>query len=489
MAIGGEVIIGVISSIVYDGLKIVTKNTQDSMSRRQRIGQALDSIESNDEQHSPIITAAIKDLARVLGHDRGIYSTEVAAFLHDVARSIVPEALAQFALCGKDPGDAFAPFDLIYKSYNDLPFESRKVFNALYEAISLRFSIGIDNKILFEATKAQTSEILSKLDNLSTSLRHALTIHDPLEAKQYSELRLKVAKGIEAANKQLNVETSHGARKIPIKSLVIQPRINVLTNGSDLPNAHRDSPVSRSQTLTYLQFRRTLKRAVMLGDPGGGKSTLTQLICADLSSQILLESNARFHKEFQSSDLRLPLRVILRTFDARLNNNPSYNIFDYLVDDIKLHCDNDSELARRLLRQLLTLGQAVLIFDGLDEILEIGPRRNMASTIEQVCNIYAACPSFVTSRLVGYRDAPLSNDFKILLLSRFNDEEVTKFSKQLIFVVEGVKKVEADKKAHDFIQQTSSTAKDLRENPLMLGLMVYLFIARGDVPNIVHDWP
>jgi hypothetical protein len=107
----------------------------------------------------------------------------------------------------------------------------------------------------------------------------------------------------------------------------------------------------------------------------------------------------------------------------------------------------------------------------------------MTTFVEQFVNTYASCPALVTSRIVGYRDAPLSSDYQLFTFSRFNKEEVKKFSERLIRAVTSGKIVEAKAKADTFLTQTDTTAGDLRENPLLLGLMVYIFNARGDVPN------
>ncbi|MDF9304792.1 hypothetical protein P5P81_20790 [Tritonibacter mobilis] len=177
------------------------------------------------------------------------------------------------------------------------------------------------------------------------------------------------------------------------------------------------------------------------------------------------------------------MRVVLRTLEKRQNANPSYSIFDYLIDEVRQYCESDSSLAISFLQQMLHLGKAIIIFDGLDEILEVGARRLMCSLIEQFSHTYEPCPVLVTSRIVGYRDAPLSPDFELHTLARFNREEVKDFSSKLIRVINQEAKSAAESKARDFIRQTEGTANDLRENPLLLGLMVYIFMARGDVPN------
>ena len=106
----------------------------------------------------------------------------------------------------------------------------------------------------------------------------------------------------------------------------------------------------------------------------------------------------------------------------------------------------------------------------------------MASAIERFSVLYASCPVLVTSRIVGYEDAPLSDDFETFQLARFDRQEVSKFAEKLIKVIARKTKDEGAKQAKEFVKQTEHVASDLRENPLMLGLMVYLFVNRGEVP-------
>ncbi|UPA23687.1 NACHT domain-containing protein [Shinella oryzae] len=483
MAVGIEVVVGVLSSIVYDGLKRPYKGVSEMFVRRRQINRALQQTATLDTPNQGDVNTAINDLVRIIGNDHGKYNDSVAAFLTDVERSAIPDALKQFVLCGKETSPAFPAFDLLYRTHAPLPFESKALFDALAVAIKTRIEQALDEKVLFEALKAQNGDLAARIEGLAASLRHAVSIEDPLNAETITEIKLKIARGAEQSNKQVNVETTQGARKVNVKKLVIPARLSPLGTKDKVPAPHRESVSEKENTVSYLPFRRSFDRAVILGDPGGGKSTLTQLLCYDLANQIVLEFANPGASGFDTRDLRLPIRVILRALEKRQQQDPSYQIFDYLIDEIRVYCDNDTQLATRFLKQTLTIGQIVILFDGLDEILDVAARRTMTVLIEQFSNAYASCPSLVTSRIVGYSDAPLSDDFQIFTLSRFNKDEVRRFSELLIRAVTGEKVATAKIKANIFLNQTDNTAGDLRENPLLLGLMVYIFNIRGDVPN------
>jgi hypothetical protein len=316
MPIGSEIITGVLSSIVYDSLKRPCKGLIDAFSRRRDINRALSHGTQSETVDGSDVKPAISDLVRVLGNDHDVYTESVADFLHEIERSVIPDALKHFALCGRDPEEAFLAFDLVYNSHSPLPFSSRAFFDALFTAINTRLEQAVEDKVLYDAFKAQSGDLAARLDAIGACLRNATSIA-PLTSPQYSELRVKIARGIESVNRQINVETTQGTRKVPIKKLFIAARLNALSDEGKIPAPHRESAQDRAQTINYLQFRRIFSNSVILGDPGGGKSTLTQLICYDLANQIVLESTTPKHRSFDSGDLRLPIRIILRTLEKR----------------------------------------------------------------------------------------------------------------------------------------------------------------------------
>ena len=77
----------------------------------------------------------------------------------------------------------------------------------------------------------------------------------------------------------------------------------------------------------------------------------------------------------------------------------------------------------------------------------------------------------------------MSDDYLPMALARFNLEEVEQFASRLIRAVrQNSSKEEISAQASVFLDQTKNIGDDLRENPLMLGLMVYLFVYKGEVP-------
>jgi predicted NACHT family NTPase len=121
---------------------------------------------------------------------------------------------------------------------------------------------------------------------------------------------------------------------------------------------------------------------VVLGDPGGGKSTLCQYLCYHLAKQFNIADQVDNSEEkaedgkFDQQFMKVPLRVVLRSFESARVTSPQLTIFDYIANDLR-SVANAIPLTQLqdFLRYALTYGYAVLAFDGLDEILNTATMR------------------------------------------------------------------------------------------------------------------
>src|SRR5204863_6770511 len=129
--------------------------------------------------------------------------------------------------------------------------------------------------------------------------------------------RSKIARAFQQALKNVRVETHHGARNVEITKIYIPPRLRIresehskqtvkaALSGMDEKSAGGPVPGELFGASTgtkrdvllfrYLEFKHGFKRAVVLGDPGGGKSTLCQRVCYDLAkdSALVLQYGSR----------------------------------------------------------------------------------------------------------------------------------------------------------------------------------------------------
>lgn len=201
-------------------------------------------------------------------------------------------------------------------------------------------------------------------------------------------------------------------------------------------------------------------RCVVLGNPGVGKSTMTQNLVHQLSrsgSRITYAPLVVSCKDVPSSD---GAAYVLSAITRSLRENLQLEIPEEAVGD------------------LATLGRSFVIFDGIDEIVDVGRRLNFVRTIEAFANRFPLIPILITARRVGYSKAPFdSRHFDIYELDDFSLEQVGQYTEKWFGATE---RSEQDRLA--FLRETENVP-DIRTNPLMLSLLCALYRARGYIPR------
>jgi hypothetical protein len=252
-------------------------------------------------------------------------------------------------------------------------------------------------------------------------------------------------------------------RRVPIADIYVPPTIyevppiiyeNTITERTVAP-VSQDPP-----TLSLWELAGRLDRTVLLGDPGGGKTT---------ASSVLM------HHFASAPAGRVPFLVTLRNYAAA--DPPEYSMVGYMEDELSTFYQCPAPPG--LVDMLLLTGRAVVFFDGLDELLDTSRRANVASRVEHFCREYPLAPVVVTSRVVGYDQARLDEtQFVSFRLGGFRSEDVAEYSRKWFALEEGARADEADA----FLVESESVP-DLRANPLLLSLMCILYRGEGSLPR------
>ena len=228
-----------------------------------------------------------------------------------------------------------------------------------------------------------------------------------------------------------------------------------------------------------LQYHRWI---VILGDPGSAKTTLLRWI-----TRVFAEAAYRGDEKIDGrgwhSAVRVPILIQVGEFATWLEQHPKKTFMDFIGDHTwgkECYCHNGSKSA---LQELIYHGHALLLLDGLDEIFDVGRRKEVVERIKIFIHEYVYSPDFisvfdgetfhertqpdwmrgirempllsepggnqvvVTSRIVGYHLNPLSDPLmKHYLLPLMNRDEVKRFADEwMARVNQGVVEVLSNK--------------------------------------------
>ena len=245
-------------------------------------------------------------------------------------------------------------------------------------------------------------------------------------------------------------------RRVPIRDIYVPA---VITEDFYSERAVVSPPADQpSLDVYYLAAR--LDRSVLLGDPGSGKTTAANVLMHYFASQ---------------QDGRVPFLVTLRDYAA--NDPPERSVVGH-VEHI-LETFYQCPAPPGLVHLLLLTGRAVVIFDGLDELLDTSRRADVTDRVEHFCAEYPLAPVLVTSRVIGYDQARLDDLlFTCYRLGGFDDAAVIEYARG--WFAQDAEAGHWDTRA--FISESASVP-DLRSNPLMLALLCILYRGEGSLPR------
>ncbi len=225
------------------------------------------------------------------------------------------------------------------------------------------------------------------------------------------------------------------------------------------------------------------RRLVILGDPGSGKSTLLRYLLLQLAqgSNTFAATFPLLAAEETCVPLYMPLAAYAEVF---LTNTPgTRSLVDFLPIYLRENYLSDYV---DFLQGQLQQGNVFFLFDGLDEIPDAALRIKVVSQIELFTQSHLANRFIVTSRIVGYKEAPLSaSEYQVYTLADFTEEQVKTFTQRWCPAYErwvnGFTESQhledaATKEAEKLFDATQSkpAVKRLAVNPLLLTILALI---------------
>lgn len=251
-------------------------------------------------------------------------------------------------------------------------------------------------------------------------------------------------------------------RRVPIDRLYVAPSFLRVARRKD----------ERWDALSLRDFLQSLYRVVLIGNPGGGKSTLSQKICYDLA--------IRHGQRAVGGRALTPILVVLRDYGAQKAERRCS-----ILQFIESVCNSKYQLPalQGAFEALLSGGRGMVVFDGLDELLDTSFRQEISADVEAFCKLYPSVPVLVTSREVGYYEAPLDERaFSVYRLSPFEDSQAREYATKWFALDSDLPSDQRVERAEAFLRE-SLVVPDLRSNPLMLALMCNIYRGEGYIPR------
>jgi formylglycine-generating enzyme required for sulfatase activity len=259
--------------------------------------------------------------------------------------------------------------------------------------------------------------------------------------------------------------------------------------------------------LSALEVLDRQARLVLLGDPGGGKSTFVNFVALCLAGEALgrpdvnvtlltssLPQDDERSSQEESTPQRwthgtlLPVRIVLRDFAARGLPNPgkeaaARNLWQFL--EAELEEAGISDFFPVLRRELLG-GRGMVLLDGLDEVPEAEKRREqIRQAVEDFSGGLGESRVLLTSRTYAYQNqAWRLPGFEEAVLAPFSRGQIDRFVgcwyEQMVTL--GRFREEDAKGRAQLLRQAifgSDRLMGLAERPLLLTLMASLHAWRG----------